>query len=196
MSSINKINNLYASKLVFFNSQILAQLLKINSRRNLENIISKLIKENVLTRLEKGKYILTDRQPSNFAIAQFLYSPSYISFETALNYHGILSQFPYEITCVTTKKRITKQALDITYTYSKVKPELFNGYYKDGNALIAYPEKALFDQLYMISKSLRSANYLDEMDFSVIKKGKFNQYLLLMPANYAQKINNLIQKYI
>ncbi|MFW5702849.1 MAG: type IV toxin-antitoxin system AbiEi family antitoxin domain-containing protein, partial [Candidatus Dojkabacteria bacterium] len=63
--------------------------------------------QKVLIQLEKGKYQIAGRSPSDFAIAQFLYSPSYISFETALNYHGILPQFPHEITSATMRRKKT-----------------------------------------------------------------------------------------
>ena len=125
MTSIAYTNTISQSQLRFFTTKDLQQLLKIESKRTLEDLVKRLIKENILTQLEKGKYLVSNKQPSSFEIAQFLYSPSYISFETALNYHGILSQFPTEITSATTKKRTSKIVEDKVYSYAKISPKLF-----------------------------------------------------------------------
>lgn len=196
MTSIAYTNTISQSQLRFFTTKDLQQLLKIESKRTLEDLVKRLIKENILTQLEKGKYLVSNKQPSSFEIAQFLYSPSYISFETALNYHGILSQFPTEITSATTKKRTSKIVEDKVYSYAKISPKLFTGYFKEDTYLIASPEKALFDQFYMVSKSLKTQEYLDEMDYSIINIHKFNTYLSLVADNSKKLITKLLNKYI
>ena len=196
MTSITYTNTINRSQFKFFTTKDLQELLKIKSKRTLEDLIKRLIKAKVLTQLEKGKYSAINKQPSDFEIAQFLYSPSYISFETALNYHGILSQFPVEITSVTTKKRTIKTIENKIYSYSKINSKLFTGYYKEGIYLIAYPEKALFDQFYMISKSLKTQGYLDEMDYSQLNKNKVIKYLDLLTDNAKKLVSELLNKYI
>ncbi len=196
MSSIQYVNKIHQSKKKFFTSLEIGQLLEIANSRTLENIIKKLIQEKVLLSLEKGKYLMPSAQASDFEIAQFLYSPSYISFETALNYHGILSQFPIEITSATTKKRVNKQFAGKIYSYAKLGTNLFTGYYKADDFLIAEPEKALFDQLYMISKSFKTVEYLDEMDYSGIDFAKVVGYLDLTSKLCANNIKKLLEKYL
>jgi predicted transcriptional regulator of viral defense system len=168
----------------------------LKKTRTLENIIKSLLNTEIFMSLEKGKYLLTSSQPSDFEIANFLYSPSYISLETGLNHYGILSQFPMEITSVTTAKKSTKLILGKAYIYSKINTRLFTGYYKEENYLIAYPEKALFDYLYMITRALKTVSYLDEMDFSRIDKNKLKNYLSLVSQKDAKKIAGLISLYI
>lgn len=190
---LNAINN--SGKKAFLTKD-LQNLLEIDSKRTLEDLIRRFLDEKILISLEKGKYLLGNANVSDFEIAQFLYSPSYISFETALNYYGILSQFPVEVTSVTTKSTQKKEVLGKMYTYSQINTSLFTDYIKVGDALIALPEKALLDQLYMITKGLKTNQYLDEMDYSAIDKSKFQEYFKLLPDKLAKSIQELTDKYI
>lgn len=190
---INTINN--SGKKLFLTKD-LHNLFRVNSERTLEDIIRRMIDEKIFTSLERGKYMLAMSQVSDFEIAQFLYSPSYISFETALNYHGILSQFPIEITSATTKSTERKEVLEKSYSYSKISTRLFVGYSKEGDSLIALPEKALFDQLYMIAKGIKTTEYLDEMDYTHINKNILGTYLDLSSVKLAGTIRNLINSYL
>lgn len=196
MATYKYLNKIIKSNRYLFSSQDIQEVFGIKSKKTLEDIIRKFIDEKILTRLERGKYLLTDANISDFEIAQFLYSPSYISFETALNYHGILSQFPVEITSATTKFPTQKIIIDKFYSYSKIKINLFTGYYKEKNFLIACPEKALFDQLYMIAKGVKTEEYLDEMDYINIDENSLNEYMALLPENLKSKISGYISEYL
>ena len=195
MATYIHLNKIYQSNKSFFTTMDIKQLLEIKSNRSVHEIIKKFVDTKILTQIEKGKYYLTNCNVSDFEIAQFIYIPSYISLETALNYHGILSQFPVEITSVTTKSTICKTIMNNIYSYSKINPKLFFGYYKEKQYLIAYPEKALFDQLYFISKGLKTQQYLDEMDYSLIDRRKFTKYVALARPSIARKIYNLFKQH-
>ncbi len=196
MTDIKHINTIRQSGRQFLTSNNIQQLLKIKSTRTLEDLIKRLVDGQILTQLERNKYHVTNTTTSNFEIAQFLYPPSYISFETALNYHGILSQFPTIITSTSLKRSTTKTINNITYSYTKLNSKTFTGYYKEGSYLIAQPAKALFDQLYLITKSTKTEEYLDEMDYSNIDLAKITQYLKLISNNRAKLITELLIKYI
>ena len=196
MTTYKYLNKIIKSNKKLFSSQDIQEVLGIKSKKTLEDVIKKFVNARILTRLERGKYLLTNANISDFEIAQFLYSPSYVSFETALNYHGILSQFPVEITSATTKFPTQKVVIDKLYSYSKIKINLFTGYCKEKNFLIAYPEKALFDQLYMIAKGVKTEEYLDEMDYINIDKNSLNEYIVLLPENLKSKISGYIGEYL
>lgn len=196
MSSYEYLNKIRNSNKTFFTNGDLKILLGIVSDRTLEDLLRRLVSKGIFGQLEKGKYFLSGSNISDFEIAQFVYSPSYISFETALNYYGILSQFPIGITSATTKKTVEKKIQDRLYVYSKLSTKLYIGFYKEGKSLIAYPEKALFDQFYMISKGLKTEQYLDEMDYSNLKKKKVEEYLKILPENLENRVNELICKYL
>ncbi len=196
MTSYGQLNTIKESGKSLFTTEDLRQLLEITKDRTLEDLIKRLIDQEILVQMEKGKYLLKGAHTSDFEIAQFLYSPSYISFETALNYHGILSQFPVEITSATTKSTTQKQILEKTYVYSKLSITLYTGYYKENNTLIAYPEKALLDHLYMISKGIKTEQYLDEMDYTNLDRTKIKKYVSLVPQKLQTKIAELIETYL
>ncbi len=170
---------LYKSNNKFFTLQQLSDVLNIK-KSSLFKIIQKLLAANILTKIEKNKYFLTDSQISDFALANYLYQPSYISLESALNFYGILSQFPYEITSITTKKPKEKIFENQIFTYRKLKKELYFGYQKIEDYLIAYPEKALLDQLYLYAKGLKSIN-LDEYKLDSLNVSRIRKYLRNYP---------------
>lgn len=196
MALLEKIQKLQKLDKKYLTTQEVASILDIENQRTLENTIRKLIDESVLEVLEKGKYLISSKSTNDFEIAQYIYTPSYISFETALNHYGILSQFPYEITSATTKKRTTKTIHEKTFNYLKMKKELFTGYTKLGDALIASPEKALFDQIYMALKGSRSIINIDEYDLTDIDKTKFRKFLQLVDKRYQNQINQKLMKYL
>ena len=82
----------------------LSKILKIDKENTIYKIIERLEKNRIIERLIKGKYILAKSKMSDFKKAGVILSPSYISLESALNFYGILPQFTYSITSVTTQK--------------------------------------------------------------------------------------------
>lgn len=184
----------YDSGLELFTSKAISDVLEIDKESSLYSVINKLLRNNVLIRIEKGKYILEKAKIHNFVLANFLYHPSYISFEAALNFCGVLSQFPYEISSATNKKTVKKTIDKNFFSYTHIKGDLFWGYEKKDQFLIALPEKALLDQLYLTSKGLKKVN-LDEYDFSLINWGRFNTYFKRYPkTKQFNKIINTLEK--
>ncbi len=194
----------YASQLInypfpFIKTRQLRQLFNIHSKRTLQNVIKNLLKHKLLIQLEKGKYLIAAQENNitTFDIAYFVYSPSYISLETALNYYGILPQFPFSITSVTTRKTKEKEILEFSFEYHHISVDLFAGYEKHNYHLIATKEKALFDYLYFVLKGIKTKNYLDELDITDISERKFRQYikeLLIDLANPMLELFNEIKK--
>ena len=187
---------IYESKLVFFNLKTLRDILEIKNEETLFSVIKKLIRENVLAKAERNKYFLKDAYINDFSLANFLYQPSYISFESALNFYGILSQFPYEISSITIKKSTRKKFQEKVFTYAQIKKELFFGYQKMEDFLIAFPEKAFLDQLYFYSKGLRTLN-LDEYDLKLLKIVRLKEYLKKYPqSKQFKKAIKLLKTYL
>ena len=147
-------------------SETIKKLYPDKSTNTLRGIIRRLLKQGRIGRLKKGQYELKTNPLSTFEKANVLYSPSYISLESALNFYGILPQFPHVITSVT-PLHSKKIQLEQTYEYSRIQSELYTDFVKEERFLIATPEKALADMLYFASKGLRKVN-IDEYDFSQI----------------------------
>lgn len=168
---------LHQSPLPIFTLASLKAIFGTTARITLSVIIKSLVDQEVLTMILPGLYHLTTKPPDQFTIANFLVEPSYISFESALSYHGILSQFPYLITSATTKKARIKETHH-TYQYHHLQPNLYFGYTYVNNYLLATPEKALLDQLYLATKNYRLVDW-DEYDLESIKPEIIKEYLTL-----------------
>lgn len=133
----------------------LKKLFNISKDNTAYKTASKLVKNRLLIRLGKGCYASVFNLPEEFEIGNYLYSPSYISLETALNYYGILSQFPYVVASVTTRKTKKIRVNNKEYEYAHLNQDLFWGYKKQDGFLIATPEKALIDLIYFACKGWR-----------------------------------------
>lgn len=116
--------------------------------------IRRLVQKKELLILSKGIYT-DDASISGLYVANAIYGPSYISFNTALSYWGMIPEAVYSITSATTRKLKKKSYTNFigSFTYRDVPAEAYpygihiveeNGY----RFMIAYKEKALCDRLY------------------------------------------------
>lgn len=111
--------------------------------------LTRLVNAGIIERVARGWYENPFNPPNPEEISMVLRYPSYLSLEYALSTRGILSQRAVILTLVTTKNTYTYSAAEREYEYHRVKPELFFGYERQGPILIAEPEKALLDLVYI-----------------------------------------------
>jgi predicted transcriptional regulator of viral defense system len=124
---------------------------------NVNAKISYMVKKGELLRLKKGVYALGEEYRTKpidvMSIANILYAPSYVSFEYALSYYGLIPERVYEITSATMRMKkefltpvgrftykvvpLQAYALGVDWMYDKT----------DGGKLIATAEKALCDKI-------------------------------------------------
>lgn len=160
----------------------IADLEKIldQKRETLYITLNRLTKSGLLRRLKRGVYEIEFSENRLEEIANQLYFPSYISFESALAIYGIIDQIPYTLTFATSKKSKKMVLSNREIEYRQIKKELFFGYQLKNRVLIAEPEKALLDQIYLYSLGKASVNF-KEWDFSKLKKKKFLEFLKPFP---------------
>ena len=115
-------------------------------------------KKGLIHSLRKGLYILNpedrQREPSLFYLANQIFVPSYVSLESALAYHGLIPEFVAATTSVTVRKTCRFENDFGVFTYQHVIPNGFNGFEsiqesEKVSALVATPEKAVVDFLYL-----------------------------------------------
>lgn len=86
--------------------------------------------------------------------------------ETALKYYGLIPEEVFQVTSVSTKKTTTFAAKVGNFSYRHVKPDLYWGYqllnFNNQKILLAEPEKAILDYLY-INSTLNTASAFLEM---------------------------------
>jgi hypothetical protein len=174
------VKKIYDSGISFFDLKTLNHILKINKNSTFYFVLRQLLSQKILIKIERNKYILENSKINDFTISNFLYSPSYISFESALNYYGVLPQFSYEITACASRKTKIKKFENKVFSYLHIKKELFWGYQKINDFLIALPEKALCDYLYFWVKGLKKIN-IDELDLSELDRGKIKKFISRYP---------------
>ena len=140
--------------------------------------LEKFTRDGFFARLKRGLYTLKTDPPAEEEIANFLYRPSYLSFEYALAKYNVIPEMAYSITSATTKPTRIFQALERTFTYLTIKREAFLGYIpvKQGKKtiLLADLEKALVDYLYFVSLGKKSIN--DRLNLTPVDKHKAFQY--------------------
>jgi len=174
------IKKIYESNLLLFTTKTLRDIIKVTNENTFFKYIRRLVDEGVLNKIERDKYIISKAKVSDFELANFLVFPSYVSFESALNFWGVLLQFPYEITSATIKKTKLKKYKEKVFSYTHIDKKLFFGYEKINNFLIANPEKALLDEIYLVSKGIKKIN-IEELDFAKLRKKILKDYLSYYP---------------
>lgn len=149
-------------------------LLDIEKDNSVYKKVESLIRDGVLTKTINGIYYLASKPPADFELANYLCQPSYISLSSALNYYGILIQAPYEITSVTARLTRRVEVNDKLFFYRHIQQAYFFGYQKEQDFLIAEPEKALIDTLFLTSLGRLKIDY-DEFLLKRIDKQRFKE---------------------
>jgi predicted transcriptional regulator of viral defense system len=186
-SSFNLIEKLESFGKPYFNLADLEKILGLE-RRSLYVTLSRLTKAGVLRRLRRGVYELSLRPTDIEKVANQIYYPSYLSFEAALARYGIIAQIPYVLTFATAKRSKKLSIRQTVVEYRQLKKELFFGYRLLSEVLVAEPEKALLDQLYLLSLG-KAVLHLDELDLRKLSKKKF----LAFAKTYPVKVRNKAQ---
>ena len=90
-----------------------------------------------------------------FFTANKIYPSSYISLKSALRWYNFIPEGVYQTFSVSTRKTKSFDTPVSLFNYKHIKPELFFGYrpiyQEQGSYLIAEPEKAILDTLYLYS---------------------------------------------
>jgi len=122
----------------------------------IKNNLTNWLKKGYINRLKRGLYECVYPHPESdipdFYIANRLYSPSYVSLETALSLYNIIPGIAAQVTSVTTKPTREFRNMHGVFIYRSCKKGAFTGYkivsYEGYKVLIADMEKALVDFLY------------------------------------------------
>ncbi|MDX9865009.1 MAG: hypothetical protein RBT34_09410 [Anaerolineaceae bacterium] len=140
-------------------------------------------KSGKLYQLRRGLYALAPPyqkvRPHPFLVANRLQRASYVSCQSALSFYGLIPEIVQVTTSVTTGRPAVRETLLGRFSYRHVKLTLLRGYrmldFDGQQALVARPEKALLDLVYLASKGdtlaylrgLRLQN-LDRLDVDVL----------------------------
>lgn len=123
-----------------------------------------------IRKVVRGYYVFTDvemSEPALYEIANRIYAPSYVSFETALAYYGLIPESVYGVVSASTRKTSRFPTDTGTFSYRTILRRAFSGYtveaYGRGHFKIAEIEKAVVDFLYL------HPGAAPDMDFSPLR---------------------------
>jgi len=133
-------------------------------------VLRRMTASGLLTAATRGIWCSpSDPRFTRFALVPFLAGdrPAYVSLVTALHLHGRIDQIPQVVHVATTgHTRAVRTALG-RFDFHRIQPDFFAGFdwYRGGREfLIASPEKALVDCLYLASRKGKRFRFLTGVD--------------------------------
>lgn len=174
----------------------------VNSRYGL---VKRAIKRGDLIHLRRGLYALSKKYRRHgmnlYEIAQRIYGPSYISFESALSHHGWIPEAVYTITsaCSVRSKEVKTPLGLFSYAHTP-----FNNFFAgvkreqspDGIFFMATPWRALVDYVYFYKKDWAGIQPLIEdlrVDAASLKEADLSVLNELGQSLECNRIKNFIE---
>jgi predicted transcriptional regulator of viral defense system len=182
-----------------------AVLYSLQTYKSPKSKITQLIRNGNLIQIRRGLFE-TNPAASPYALAPAVYGPSYISFEYALGWYGLIPERVTTITSAAFKKNKTK-SFDTpfgVYTYRTIPAEVYpyavtivteSGY----SFSIASAEKALCDTLYKaapvkspaeIQELLFDSWRIDPADFTTLNTADLT---FLAPRYHTRNLQHLLK---
>lgn len=159
---------------IFFTTRDFAVLNGLSISAATEQL-KRLATKVLITKLTRGVWANTNHPYFNpLAAVPYLLNneQGYVSFLTALNRHGIVSQIPQSIQIASTGRPRKLQSPIANYEFIQLSPNMFlEGInWAPTNSTISYqiasPEKALLDTLYLSTRKGNRFSSLPELDLS------------------------------
>jgi predicted transcriptional regulator of viral defense system len=130
-------------------------------------LLSRISKTNQVIHIKHGAWAFPDTDPlvlPGLLTAPF---PSYVSLQTALYFHNMISQIPNIIYAVSVGRTKVYKTPIATVSIHHIHPSFYFGYVEkgiDGLLRIASPEKALLDIFYLSQTKTRLFKALPEVE--------------------------------
>lgn len=166
MTLIEALKSLLALKQPALQTQDVSACLKITTT-HASKVLERLEKADMVKKVSRGKWMFSDVKDP-LILPEFLTAPypSYISLQTALYHHGMISQIPaatYAVSLARTRQHATPLGI---ISIHHIQVEFFFGFdvYKHTFIKMASPEKALLDVLYLAGTKSRLFKKLPEIE--------------------------------
>lgn len=176
---------------MFFRYQ-LGTLFPDESNTLINTQLSRWVDNKKLIRLRRGIFLFPEAKIDELVLANLIYRPSYVSLESALNYHGIIPDVSPNVTSVSPVTTKTARTGRGVFIYSKIARDLYFGWQKvkdsDSEFLfsIAEAEKALLDYVYI--RKIRDLTD-QRIDLGTIDRKRIIKYGQKFPAWVMRAIN-------
>ncbi len=130
-------------------------------------LLSRISQTRQILRIKQGTWVFPEIEPLILPTLLSNPFPAYVSLQTALYYHGMISQIPNTIYAVSVARSRVYRTPIATVSIHHLQPSFMFGYVeKNNNGLlkIATPEKALLDLFYLSSVKSRLFHTLPEVE--------------------------------
>lgn len=167
-------------------------------------IIKRAVQRGYLIPIRRDLYLIkSSKKPllNSFEIAPIIYGPSYVSFESALNYHGWIPEAVRTTTSATVKRTKEFETSIGIFSYEHIPIKIFSfgveQFHQESSTLfIASPIKAIADIIYSRKRTWRSIEALSE-DLRIETENfhNFNKKLLIeLSENYpSSRVKNVLK---
>ena len=145
----NVLEEILSSPRTVFNVQSLRMLTECEDSQKLTKSLHYYVKEGKIHNPRRGIYTKASFDEKEMACS--LFRPAYVSLEYVLQRSGIVFQYDDTVTCVSYLNRIV-EIDDKAYQFRIINPELWigmDGIEQQDNILIATPERAFLDMIYL-----------------------------------------------
>lgn len=145
----NVLEVILSSPRTVFNVQSLRMLTECEDSQKLTKSLHYYVKEGKIRNPRRGIYTKASFDEKEMACS--LFRPAYVSLEYVLQRSGIVFQYDDTVTCVSYLNRIV-EIDDKAYQFRIINPELWigmDGIEQQDNILIATPERAFLDMIYL-----------------------------------------------
>lgn len=164
--------------------------------------LARWVKDGRLVKVRKGIYTLAEPyrkvRPEKFCVANALKTPSYVSLQSALAWHGLIPEYVPVTTGVTTGRPQVLETPLGRFEYRHVSKSLFWGYKKvdmtqGQQAFIADGEKALLDLVYLTPGG-DSEDYLAELRLQNLEKLRKETLRQYAQKTTSQKLKRAVRR--
>lgn len=168
------------------------------SASNVVQGLNYLAGQGLIFKIYRGIWAETNKTRLNpFSVIPFLLprGRAYISFLSALHFYGLIEQIPQMVTVAAMAHTKTIRTKIATYSFHRVHPSFFKGFVWDEATkgfLIAEPEKALVDSLYLSAFKKKQYTHYPELDFP--KSFSFRKAIQWTKEISNPRVRNYVQK--
>jgi predicted transcriptional regulator of viral defense system len=172
-----------------------------------KNNLTRWVKKGYLIKLKNDSYTFSELRDTNniqLYIANRMYRPSYVSLHSAMAFHGFIPESIVQTTSVSTMKTKRFENSLGSFSYKKLKTQLFFGYTplqfsKDKIIFMALPEKSILDLLYLYpfyntKNELLNLRLDKEMLNEVMNIDRFQEFMYKFENKNLEKRANLFFK--
>jgi len=194
ITPISAAQKLSQSELFAFNSRTISALFRLDKFQTL-SLLDRMEQAGLVMRIEQGKFLLLGLTPEKVLsnplyIGCNLVTPAYISFWSALHFHGFTEQAPLTTFVATTRRKKEITFRKMHFKFVTFKPKTFFGYRRELLAelsvVVADESKAILDSLSLPQYAGGISEVAKALQIGV-SEGSLEMQVLL---EYAERLQN------